>query len=79
MKYVYEQTEYVLKQKINDLFADDIKIFETKNYENARQIIADCNLTADIIERVINVIREVSFKGTETKIASLVSVSLFQI
>ena len=107
MKYMYEQTKYALKQKINELFADDcsghdywhslrvlntaekiaktekcdeyivmiaallhdtddIKIFRTKNYENARQIMTDCHLTMDIIERVIDVIREISFKGTET-------------
>lgn len=104
---VYEQTKYVLKQKISELFAedcsghdywhslrvlntaekisrtekcdeyivmiaallhdaDDIKIFGTKNYENARRIMADCHLTADVTERVIDIIREISFKGVET-------------
>ncbi|MCM1092191.1 MAG: HD domain-containing protein, partial [Muribaculum sp.] len=89
LKNMYEQTKYAIKQKINELFADDcsghdywhslrvldtaekiaktekcdeyivmiaallhdtddIKIFGTKNYENARQIMADCHLTADI-------------------------------
>lgn len=46
--------------------ADDIKIFGTKDYENTRQIMADCHLTADIMERVIDVIRDISFKGSET-------------
>lgn len=41
--------------------ADNIKIFRTKNYENTRQIMADCHLTADTIERVIDVIKAVSF------------------
>lgn len=107
MRYVYEHTKYILKQKIKALFAndcsghdywhslrvlniaekiaktekcneyivmiaallhdtDDIKIFGTRNYENARRIMADCRLTTDIIERAINIIREISFKGVET-------------
>jgi len=45
---------------------DDIKIFGTKNYENARWSMVDCHLTADIMERVIDIIREISFKGMET-------------
>lgn len=119
LKYVYEQTECVLKQKINELFADDcsghdywhslrvlntakkiaktekcdeyivmvaallhdaddIKIFKTKNCENARQIMADCHLTADIVERVIDVIREVSFKGTETTVPKSIEGKIVQ-
>ena len=46
--------------------ADDIKIFETRDYENARRIMLDCHLTDSMIERVIDIIREISFKGTET-------------
>lgn len=46
--------------------ADDIKIFETRDYENARRIMLDCHLTDSTIERVIDIIREISFKGTET-------------
>lgn len=119
LKYAYEQTEYILKQKINELFADDcsghdywhslrvfniaekiaktekcneyivmvaallhdvddIKIFETKDYENARQIMADCHLAADITERVIDVIREVSFKGTETTVPKSIEGKIVQ-
>lgn len=46
--------------------ADDIKIFETRDYENARRIMLDSHLTDSTIERVIDIIREISFKGTET-------------
>ncbi len=45
---------------------DDIKIFEIRDYENARRIMLDCHLTDSTIERVIDIIREISFKGTET-------------
>ena len=45
---------------------DDIKIFETRDYANARRIMLDCHLTDSTIERVIDIIREISFKGTET-------------
>ncbi len=45
---------------------DDIKIFETTNYENARRIMQECYLTEDTIEHVIDTISEISFKGTET-------------
>lgn len=107
LKCEYEQTKYILKQKISELFAndcsghdywhslrvlniaekiartekcneyivmiaallhdtDDIKLFETDDYENARRIMSDCQLTEDTIDNVINIIREISFKGTET-------------
>lgn len=45
---------------------DDIKIFDTMDYENARHIMSDCRLTEDTADIVIDIIREVSFKGTET-------------
>lgn len=107
IRYEYEQTKNILKQKIKELFAsdcsghdywhsirvlnnaekiaktekcneyivmiaallhdtDDIKIFETKDYENARCIMSKCHLTEDTIENVIDIIKEISFKGTET-------------
>ncbi len=105
--YEYEQTKYMLKQKIKKLFAndysghdhwhsirvlniaekiskteicneyivmiaallhdtDDIKIFKTSDYENARCIMSECHLTKDTIDTVIDIIKEISFKGTET-------------
>lgn len=107
LRYEYEQTKYMLKQKIKELFAndcsghdywhsirvlniaekisktekcnkyivmiaallhdtDDIKIFETTDYENARCIMLECHLTEDTIDNVIDIIKEISFKGTET-------------
>lgn len=46
--------------------ADDRKLFETEDYENARHIMSECRLTEDTIDTVIEVIREIPFKGTET-------------
>lgn len=107
LRYEYEQTKYMLKQKIKELFAndcsghdywhsirvsniaekisktekcnnyivmiaallhdtDDIKIFETTDYENARCIMSECHLMEDTIDNVIEIIKEISFKGTET-------------
>lgn len=107
LRYEYEQTKYILKQKIKELFAndcsghdywhsirvsniaekisktekcnnyivmiaallhdtDDIKIFETTDYENARCIMSECHLMEDTIDNVIEIIKEISFKGTET-------------
>ena len=45
---------------------DDIKIFSTTDYENARRIMLDCHLTQDTIDNVIDIIKEISFKGTGT-------------
>ena len=36
------------------------------DYENARRIMLDCHLTDSTIEHVIDIIREISFKGAET-------------
>lgn len=107
LRNIYEQTKYILLQKIKELFendcsghdywhslrvlnnaekiaktercdeyivmiaallhdTDDIKIFETRDYANARRIMLDCHLTDSTIERVNDIIREISFKGTET-------------
>ena len=107
LKNQYEQTRYMLGQKIKELFAkdcsghdywhslrvlnnaekiaktencdeyivmvaallhdtDDVKIFKTTDYEHARRLMSDCCLTKDTIDRVVTIIREISFKGTET-------------
>lgn len=42
---------------------DDPKVFKTENYKNARTILGKYNIEMDIINRVIDVISTVSFKG----------------
>lgn len=46
--------------------ADDVKIFATKDYENARRMMSDCDLAEDTMDKVIEIIKEISFRGTET-------------
>ena len=57
---------------------DDIKIFETTDYENARRIMLDCHLTEDTIDGVIDIIKEISFKGTETIAATSIEGKIVQ-
>ena len=42
---------------------DDPKVFKTENYKNARTILGKYNIEMDIINRVIDVISTISFKG----------------
>ena len=42
---------------------DDPKVFKTENYKNARTILGKHNIEMDIINRVIDVISTISFKG----------------
>ncbi|HJJ31641.1 MAG TPA: HD domain-containing protein [Methanocorpusculum sp.] len=46
--------------------ADDVKLFHTENYANAREIMTGEGIADDIQERVIDAISTVSFKGTDT-------------
>lgn len=48
--------------------ADDPKLFSTKDFANARAIMAEASVPADTAERVIAAIATVSFKGTDTKV-----------
>ncbi len=48
--------------------ADDPKLFSTKDFANARAIMAEASVPADTAERVISAIATVSFKGTDTKV-----------
>ena len=46
--------------------ADDSKLFATKDYANARRILSQCGVAQERIEAVIDIIRTVSFKGTDS-------------
>lgn len=43
---------------------DDSKLFSTTNNQNARQIIKEIDISNDLIEKVILIINNISFKGT---------------
>lgn len=47
---------------------DDKKLFNTDNYENARRIMTERNIDDATQQKVINIIKEVSFRGTENVI-----------
>ena len=49
---------------------DDAKLFNSKDYDNARKILNDLNYEKDFIEKVINIIKDVSFKGKDSVIPS---------
>jgi len=49
---------------------DDAKLFDSKDYDNARKILNDLNYEKDFIEKVINIIQDVSFKGKDSVIPS---------
>ena len=44
--------------------ADDVKLFHTENYANAKEIMTEEDIDAEIQAQVIDVISTVSFKGT---------------
>ena len=47
---------------------DDIKIFNTKNYNNAKTILQEFKYNEQIINSVIKIISEISFKGKSTEL-----------
>ncbi|HJJ35916.1 MAG TPA: HD domain-containing protein [Methanocorpusculum sp.] len=47
--------------------ADDVKLFSTEDYANARRIMTEEGVPASIQVRVIDAISTVSFKGTDTQ------------
>lgn len=49
---------------------DDAKLFDSKDYDNAKIILNDLNYEKDFIEKVINIIKDVSFKGKDSVIPS---------
>lgn len=58
--------------------ADDVKLFHTENYANAKRIMTEAGIDADIQERVIDAISTVSFKGTDTKTPSSIEGKIVQ-
>lgn len=46
--------------------ADDVKLFKSENYENARKIMDKWHIDEVTINQVIEVIKTVSFKGKDT-------------
>lgn len=49
---------------------DDAKLFDSKDYDNAKRILNDLHYEKDFIEKVISIIKDVSFKGKDSVIPS---------
>lgn len=57
---------------------DDAKLFDSKDYENARKILNDLYYEKDFIEKVINIIKDVSFKGKDSVVPSTLEGKIVQ-
>lgn len=45
---------------------DDAKLFEQRDYQNARCIMKECRVNSEIADKVIEIIKAVSFRGCES-------------
>lgn len=59
-----DRTVIALSAILHDV--DDIKLFDTHNYENARKIMSRNGVSSEIQDAVIKIISEVSFRGAES-------------
>ena len=57
---------------------DDVKLFKSVNYENARKILTNLNYDEEFIEKVINIIKDVSFKGKDSVIPDTIEGKIVQ-
>ncbi len=57
---------------------DDVKLFDSIDYENARKILNDLSYEKDFIEKVINIIKDVSFKGKDSVVPSTLEGKIVQ-
>ena len=63
-----EECNILLVQLVSLLHdVDDVKIFNTKNYNNAKTILQEFKYNEQIINSVIKIISEISFKGKSTE------------
>lgn len=58
--------------------ADDVKLFRTENFANARRIMAECGVENARAERAIEAIRTVSFKGTDSVVPETIEGKIVQ-
>ncbi len=57
---------------------DDVKLFSTENYQNARKALAECSTTAERAEQVIDIIKAVSFKGKDSVVPNSIEGKIVQ-
>lgn len=59
-----DKTIVALAALLHDV--DDPKLFDTKDYDNARRIMGDHGISENMQNQIIDIIKEVSFRGTES-------------
>lgn len=62
--YDCDKTVVALAALLHD--ADDEKLFSTRDHENARRVMREAQIPEEQAEKVIRVIRQVSFRGRDT-------------
>ena len=58
--------------------ADDVKLFHTENYANARSIMTEAGIGAETQIAVLDAISTVSFKGTDTQVPATIEGKIVQ-
>ncbi len=48
--------------------ADDVKLFDTRDFQNARKILKQAGAEEPAVGRILEAVRTVSFKGTDTEV-----------
>lgn len=57
---------------------DDVKLFCTEDYENARKIMLSAQIDEPTIENVVEIIKKISFRGTESMIPDTIEGKVVQ-
>lgn len=57
---------------------DDVKLFASENYQNARKIMALAKVEPLVVEKVIHIIRQVSFKGRDSVVPDSIEGKIVQ-
>ena len=57
---------------------DDEKLFQTEDNANARKILQDCEISQTDIERVITIIKSVSYKGDDSDLPQTIEGKIVQ-
>ena len=57
---------------------DDAKLFDTKNYETAKNIMKKASVVETTIDRVVNIIGEISYKGNDSVVPKSIEGKIVQ-
>ena len=57
---------------------DDAKLFDTKNYETAKNIMKKASVVETTIDRVVNIIGEISYKGNDSVVPKSIEGQIVQ-